>query len=67
MEKTLKKLEAPEKFRKDQWKWNQKRRLIDTEKKRLEKFIRKTMYNAIFTCMCCHRNRFECNVVKFTE
>ena len=67
LSRTKQKLEAPEKFRKDQWKWNQKRRLIDTEKKRLEKFIRKTMYNAIFTCMCCHRNRFECNVVKFTE
>ena len=24
------------------------------------------MYNAIFTCMCCHRNLFECNVSKFT-
>ena len=61
------KLEAPEKLKKDQRKWHQKHRLVDTEKKRLEKFRRKTMYNAIFTCMCCHRNLFECNVVKFTE
>ena len=35
-------------------------------KKRLMKFLKKTMFNAIFTCMCCHRNLFECNVVKFT-
>ena len=61
------KLEAPEKLREDQRKWQQKHRLVDTEKKRLEKFRRKTMFNAIFTCLCCQRNLFECNVIEFNE
>ena len=25
------------------------------------------MFNAIFTCICCHRDLFECNVIKFTN
>ena len=61
------KSEAPEKLREDQKKWQQKHRLVDTEKKRLKKFRRKTMFNAIFTCLCCQRNLFECNVIEFNE
>ena len=55
------------KLKEDQIKWQQKHRLIDSEKKRLKKFRRKTMFNAIFTCICCHRDLFECNVIKFSD
>ena len=58
--------ENSQKDRDDQNRWQLKSRLIDSEKKRLTKFRRSTMFNAIFTCMCCHRNLFECNVSKFT-
>jgi hypothetical protein len=59
--------EAPEKLKEYQIKWQQKHRLVDSEKKRLKKFRRKTMFNAIFTCICCHRDLFESNVIKFTN
>jgi hypothetical protein len=58
--------ENPQKVKDDQNRWQEKSRLIDSEKKRLSKFRRSTMFNAIFTCMCCQRNLFECNVSKFT-
>ena len=58
--------EDPQKLKDDQNRWKGMGRLVDSEKKRLRKFKRNTMYNAIFTCMCCHRNLFECNVSKFT-
>ena len=67
MSRTKQRTEAPEKLKEDQNKWQQKLRLIDSEKKRLKKFRRKTMFNAIFTCMCCQRDLFECNVIKFTD
>ena len=37
-------------------------RLVDSAKKRLRKFMQQTMFNAIFTCSCCQRNLFDCNV-----
>ena len=67
LSRAMQKLEAPEKLKEDQRIWQQKHRLVDTEKKRLKKFRRKTMFNAIFTCLCCHRNLFESNVIEFTE
>ena len=57
---------APKKFREAQNIWQQKHRLVDSRKKRLHNFKRNTMFNAIFTCMCCQRNLFECNVVRTT-
>ena len=73
MEKVRKKLsrkkqisQNPEKVKEDQLRWQQKARPVDTENKRLLRFRKKTMFNAIFTCICCQRNLFECNVVKFT-
>ena len=59
--------ENPRKVKEDQNKWQQKCRLVDSEKKRLYKFKKKTMFNAIFTGLCCHRNLFECNVSNFTN
>jgi hypothetical protein len=58
--------ENPRTVKEDQNKWQQKHRLVDSEKKRLMKFRKKTMFNAIFTCVCCQRNLFESNVIKFT-
>ena len=57
----------PKKFKEEQCKCKQKYKLIDTEKKRLKRFRQITMYNAIFTCICCQRNLFECNITKFTN
>ena len=57
----------PKKFKEEQCKRKQKYKLIDTEKKRLKRFRQITMYNAIFTCICCQRNLFECNITKFTN
>ena len=54
----------PENVKENQRKWQQKSRLIDSLKKRLKKFKERTMLNAIFTCSCCHRNLFDCNVCK---
>ena len=61
------KQEAPLKLKEDQNRWQQKHRLVDSQKKRLYRFKRNTMFNAIFTCMCCQRNLFECNVTKLTS
>ena len=58
--------ENPQKVKNDQNRWQESSRLIDSEKKRLRKFKRSTMFNAIFTCLCCQRNLFECNVSQFT-
>ena len=59
-------MEDPEKLKENQNMWQQKYRLVDSEKKRLRKFKRNTMFNAMFTCICCQRNLFECNVNIFT-
>ena len=59
--------ENPEKLKEDQNKWQTKCRLVETEKGRLHKFLKRTMYNAVFTCCCCQRNLFECNVSKLTQ
>ena len=59
--------ENPEKLKEDQNKWQTKCRLVVTEKGRLHKFLKRTMYNAVFTCCCCQRNLFECNVSKLTQ
>ena len=61
------KQEAPLKLKEDQNRWQQKHRLVDSQKKRLYRFKRNTMFNAIFTCMCCQRNLFKFNVTKFTS
>ena len=37
-------------------------RLVDSAKKRIRKFLKQTMFNAVFTCSCCQRNLFDCNV-----
>ena len=37
-------------------------RLVDSDKKRIKKFLKQTMFNAVFTCSCCQRNLFDCNV-----
>ena len=66
LSRTKQKQEAPIKLKEDQNRWQKKHRLVDSEKKRLHRFRRNTMFNAIFTCMCCQRNLFECNVTKFT-
>ena len=58
--------ENPEKLRANLQKWQAKCRLVENEKDRLRKFLKRTMYNAIFTCCCCQRNLFECNVSKLT-
>ena len=58
--------ENPQKVKEDQNSWQEKSRIIDSENKRLRKFRRSTMCNAIFTCMCCQRNLVERNVSKFT-
>ena len=55
----------PEKVKEDQRKWQNKTRLVNSEKQRLKKFRERTMFNAIFTCSCCQRNLFQCNVSKF--
>ena len=54
----------PEKVKENQSKWQKSSRLIDSEKKRLKRFKERTMMNAIFTCSCCQRNLFDCNVCK---
>ena len=54
----------PEKVKEDQRKWQKRSRLVDSQKKRLQKFREHTMLNAIFTCSCCQRNLFDCNVCK---
>ena len=56
----------PKKVKEDQNKWQYKARLIDSDKKRLLKFIKRTMHNAIFICICCQRRLLECNVSKWT-
>ena len=37
-------------------------RLVNSSKERLKKFRKQTMFNAIFSCSCCQRNLFDCNV-----
>ena len=58
------KLNNPQKVKEDQQRWQMKSRLVDSEKKRLRRFKDRTMLNAIFTCSCCQRNLFDCNVSK---
>ena len=53
-----------EKLKEDQRKWKHKSRVINSQKERLKKFRKRTMFNAIFTCSSCHRNLFDCNVCK---
>ena len=55
----------PDKVKEDQRHRQNKCRLVDSEKKRLKKFRQQTMYNAIFTCTCCQRNLFDCNVSQY--
>ena len=55
----------PVTVKENQRKWQSKSRLIDSEKKRIMKFREQTKFNAIFSCSCCQRNLFECNVCKF--
>ena len=66
LSRKIQKKTTPIKLKNDQNRWQQKHRLVDSRKKRLNNFRRNTMFNAIFTCLCCHRNLFECNVTKFT-
>ena len=54
----------PHKVKEDQQRWHKKSRLIDSEKKRFKRFRKRTMLNAIFTCSCCQKNLFDCNVCK---
>ena len=42
-------------------------RIVDSQNTRLKKFRERTMYNAIFTCTCCQRNLFDCNVSGFDD
>ena len=67
LSRKIQKKTTPIKLKNDQNRWQQKHRLVDSRKKRLNNFKRNTMFNAIFTCLCCHRNLFECNVTKFTS
>ena len=60
-------LNDPQKLKEDEQRRQMKSRLIDSEKKRLRRFQERTMFNAIFTCICCQRNLFECNVIKFRD
>jgi hypothetical protein len=60
-------LADPDKVKEDQRKWQIKTRLVNSKKKRLKKFRERTMYNAIFTCSCCQRNLFDCNVSKLDD
>ena len=57
----------PSRLLKDERKRLKKSRIIDSEKKRLKKFREKTLYNAIFTCSCCQRNLFDCNVSRIDD
>ena len=66
MSRKIQRNQNPDKVNEDQRKWQTKCRLVDTDKKRLYNFRKNTMLNAIFTCLCCQRNLFECNVIKFT-
>ena len=54
----------PEKLKEDQNRWKTQERQNQTEQRRLKRFLRSTMYNAIFPCICCQRLLFECNVRK---
>ena len=56
--------ENPKKVKEDQLRWAEQFNLNQTEEKRIKKFLRSTLYNAIFTCICCQRNLFESNVHK---
>ena len=64
---TKQRRENPEVLRENLKKWQTKCRLVEHEKDRLRKFLKRTMYNAIFTCCCCQRNLFECNVSKLAQ
>ena len=57
----------PHQLLEDERKRKEKSRIVDSERKRLKKFIERTMYNAIFTCSCCQRNLFDSNVIKFDD
>ena len=59
--------ENPEKVKEDQRKWDFKRNHVNSENRRLKKFRERTMFNAIFTCSCCQRNLFDCNVNKIDD
>ena len=64
LSRTRQKLNDPQKLKEDEQRRQKKKRLIDSEKKRLRRFKERTMLNAIFTCSCCQRNLFDCNVSK---
>ena len=52
----------PQKLKDDEHRWHQQRK--QTEEKRLNKFLRSTLYSAIFPCISCQRLLFESNVCK---
>ena len=58
--------ENPEQLRANLLKWQAKCRRVESERERIHRFLKRTMYNAIFTCCWCQRNLFECNVSKLT-
>ena len=45
-------MENPQKVKEDQNKWQHNARLVDSDMKRLLKFCKRTMHNAIFICIC---------------
>ena len=47
--------------------FHQKWRKLDTPNDRLKSFLKSTMHNAIFICVCCNLRHFKSNVVGFSS
>ena len=59
--------ENPKKVKQDQNKVQNKFRHVNNEQTQMKLFRERTMFYSIFTCCCCQRNLFKCNVAKFNQ